>query len=210
MKTLITNWLLASLAMAAHAQSTETGLKIKVHIYNYAGVAPEALARAQQETERIYRQLGIEMEWQICPRTAERNAACEGPGAPTKFILRLSSNEMARSFQLGETIFGFALLSDDGGFGVTATVFAGRAQEMAVDEETRGALLGHLIAHELGHLLLGERGHSAGAGIMRIPWRTKELEQAKKGTMLFLPSQAGKIRTQVVARMLSSANPPGR
>ena len=64
-------------------------------------------------------------------------------------------------------------------------------------------ILGHLMAHELGHLLLGEAGHPAGSGIMHVPWQTKELEQIKQGVMSFLPEQAQRIRAQVFARMMA-------
>jgi hypothetical protein len=160
-------------------QSPETELKIEVHIYNYAGVVPELLAPAQQEAARIYRRASIAMEWRDCPRTPEEavlNTICDGRSGPTTIILRLCSNEMAPSFPVGGDIFGFALLPSNHGFGVTANVFAARAQEMAVDGETQRAILGHVIAHEFGHLLLGEAGHPAGAGIMRVPWGTKELQ----------------------------------
>jgi len=56
----------------------------------------------------------------------------------------------------------------------------------------------------LGHLLLGEAGHSAGVGNMNVPWQTEELERIKQDVMFFLPQQAEKIRAQVLARMTSS------
>ena len=185
------------------AQSLETPLKIEVHLYNYSGVSAEVLARAEQETARIYRRLGVEMEWRHCLRTAdelEKKTTCDLPTTSTKFTLRLLSKEMAQRFPVHDDIYGFALLSINGGFGVVANVFADRARETATEEETRGVILGHLIAHELGHLLLGEAGHPAGAGIMHTPWQMKELDQIKRGVMYFLPGQTERIRSQVRAR----------
>ena len=69
MKRLIGSWLLTSLAVDLYAQSAETGLKIKVHIYNYASVSLGTLVRAEQETARIYQRAGIAMEWLNCPRS---------------------------------------------------------------------------------------------------------------------------------------------
>jgi hypothetical protein len=210
MKKLIGSWLLASLAVTVHARTPEGGLKIEVHVYNYADVSPEMLAQAEQETARIYQWAGLAIEWLNCPRTAEeltQNTTCDVPGGPTRFTLRLLSNEMARRFPVGGDIFGFALLPVYQGFGVVANVFAGRAREMAPDEEWHRVLLGHLIAHELGHLLLGEAGHPAGAGVMHVPWRTKELDEAKRGGMLFLPEQAKQIRAQVMRRAASQQEP---
>jgi hypothetical protein len=193
------------------AQSPETPLKIEVHLYNYSGVTAEVLGRAEQEAARIYRRLGIEMEWRTCPLTAEElalNTLCDLPASPTRFTVRLLSNEMAHRFPVGDDIYGFALLPVNTGFGVLVNVFADRAREIAADEETHGVILGHLLAHELGHLLLGEAGHPAGAGIMHVPWQTKELERIKQGVMFFLPEQAERIRAQVLARTLSGGEPP--
>ena len=89
---------------------------------------------------------------------------------------------------------------------MVASVFADRAREIVPDEKWQRVLLGHLIAHELGHLLLGEAGHSAGAGIMHVPWQTKELEQIKRGVMLFLPGQTERIRAHVLARTLRGSD----
>jgi len=189
------------------AQSPETPLKIEVHLYNYSGVSAEALARGEQETARIYRHLGVEMEWRHCPRTAEeleQNPTCDLPASTTTLTVRLLSNEMGHRFPVHDDIYGFALLPLNQGFGATANVFADRARDMAADDELHRVILGHLIAHELGHLLLGEAGHPAGAGIMHVPWQTKELERIKQGAMFFLPEQAEKIRARVLARMTSS------
>jgi hypothetical protein len=38
---------------------------------------------------------------------------------------------------------------------------------------------------------------------MHVPWLTEEIEQAKRGALLFLPEQAKKIRAQVAARTIS-------
>jgi hypothetical protein len=195
------------------AQTPETPLKIEVNLYNYSGVSAAALARAQQETARIYGRLGIAMEWRNCPLTAEElahNTTCDLPAVPTRFTLRLLSNEMAQRFPVHSDIYGFALLSLNGGFGVTANVFAERAREMAARRrQNESVFLGHLIAHELGHLLLDEAGHPNGAGIMHTPWQAKELEQAKQGVIFFLPGQIERIRAQVRARMISSGEPTG-
>jgi hypothetical protein len=209
-KTLSGFCLLVSL-VGMGAQSPETVLKIEVHLYNYSGVTAEALARAEQETARIYGRAGIAVVWRDCPLTAEQlaqNTTCDLPAAPTRFTLRLLSNEMAKRFPVHDDIYGFALLSMNRGFGVTANVFADRVKQMASDEETQGVILGHLMAHELGHLLLGEAGHPAGAGIMHVPWQTKELERIKQGVMFFLPEQAKRIRAQVLARTISGGETP--
>jgi hypothetical protein len=189
-------------------------LDIEIDIYNYAGVSLETLARAEQETARVYRHAGIAAVWLNCPLTEQElafNRACDRPGAPTRFILRFLSKAMARKFPLSGDIFGFAVTSLNGGFGVVANVFADRVQEMTADAELEKVILGHVIAHELGHLLLGEVAHTTGVGIMHVPWKTKELQQAKQGVLLFLPEQTARIREQVLARGINiNASEPRR
>jgi hypothetical protein len=202
--------LLTSPAIVLYAQSQITGLRIYIHIYNYAGVSRETLAQAEQEAARIFQRTGITTEWLDCPLTEEqlsRNSACDVPGAPSRFTLRLLSNAMAERFPLGHDFFGFALLPVSGGFGVMANVFAERAKEMAGSTASLSVILGDLMAHELGHLLLSQSAHSV-AGIMRGQWRTRELQRAAAGTLFFLPEQAQTIRAQVLARMIGGGQTP--
>jgi hypothetical protein len=211
MKRLIGSCLLASLALCMHAQPAETGLKIAIHIYNYTRASPEALARAEQEAARIFQRTGIETGWLDCPLTEQQlswNSSCEVPSTPSRFTIRLLSNTMAERFPLGHDFFGFALLPVRGEcFGVTANIFAERAQEMAGSIESRAVILGAVMAHELGHLLLRHATHSV-AGIMCGQWRTREIQCALKGTLLFLPEEEKSIRAQVALRMMSGGGPP--
>ena len=110
---------------------------------------------------------------------------------------------MANRLHLTGEIYGFSQPALGGPFSSVANVFADHAKALAVDGESREVFLGHFIAHEMGHLLLGDAGHGTIAGIMHIPWRTHELELAKKGGLLFLPEQAERIRARLVVRTTS-------
>ena len=81
---------------------------------------------------------------------------------------------------------------------MVANVYADRARELA-DRREFEVILGWVIAHELGHLLLGRNAHSA-AGIMRARWRAQDLKPSRQAAMLFLPAEAKRIRAQVLAR----------
>ncbi|MBZ5593739.1 MAG: hypothetical protein LAP39_15985 [Acidobacteriia bacterium] len=187
------------------AQPPQTELKIEVDIYNYSAVPAETLARAEQETARIFERTGVATMWLDCPRTSEegsRNRACVLPDAPTRLTLRLLSNSMADSFGAGGDIFGSALLPAREGFGVVANVYADRTRALAGGREFE-VILGRVIAHELGHLLLGRNAHSA-AGIMRAHWRAKDLILTQ-ATMSFLPGEAKRIRAQVTERTMRAS-----
>ena len=188
------------------AQSPEPGLRIEIHVYNYSAISPEMLLRAEQETARIFERIGIATIWLHCPLTSQeavRNRTCALPGAPTRLALRLLSSSMADSFGGGGDIFGSALLPANEGFGVVANVYADRTRELA-DRREFEVILGRVIAHELGHLLLGKNAHSA-TGIMHGRWRAQDLGLSRQAAMLFLPGEAKRIRAQVRARMAGTA-----
>lgn len=67
-------------------------------------------------------------------------------------------------------------------------------------ESMKALILGHVMAHELGHLLLGAGSHSA-TGLMHVPWHKKELEMVAQGSLLFTSWEGEKMRQQVLSRL---------
>lgn len=62
-----------------------------------------------------------------------------------------------------------------------------------------GRILGYAIAHELGHILQAEPGHSP-AGIMRAYWKRRDVVPMLQGTVTFLPADAQRIREAMADR----------
>lgn len=203
MKTLLGSWLMLGLA-AIQAEAPMPELKIQVFVYNYAAVPSETLARAEGEAARIYNRTGIETEWLDCPLTpAEKTQypACQVPASHTQLALRVLPRSMAERAGLVGTRFGTAYLPEDGEFGTTAQVCAQCPEELAKGSSTMyTAILGHVIAHELGHLLLGVVSH-APAGLMHYPWCKQELDRIAQGSLLFSSRETEKMRTNVRGRI---------
>jgi hypothetical protein len=184
------------------ATRSETGLKIEIDIYNYSVLSRETLSVAEVESDKIFRPTGIAAIWLQCPLDSEQavsNKACARPGAPTRLTLRLLPDSMANRAGVGADVFGSAILSETGGYAVVANVYTDRARTL-LDNQDFGVILGRIMAHEVGHLLLGKPGHSIG-GLMRAEWRSEDLEPSRAGSMLFLPGEAKRMRAQVLARM---------
>ncbi len=189
------------------AQTATEELKIEVHIYNYSGVTGQRVTRAEQEAARIFEHAGIATTWLDCPLTAaeaKRNNFCAVPDAPMRLTLRLLSNSMADSLGITGDIFGSALQPANGGYGVVANVYADRISGLTHEDRAIGAILGRVVAHELGHLLLGKNAHAA-AGIMRATWRPQDLDPTHEAAMSFLPDEDKTIRAQVYTRILVAA-----
>ena len=57
-------------------------------------------------------------------------------------------------------------------------------------------LLGHVMAHEMGHLLLPYGSHSA-AGLMKAGWDSQQGILASTGSLTFAPGQGELIRARL-------------
>lgn len=193
--------LLAVLVSPLHP--AEADPKITTFVYNYAAIPPEVLAQTEAEAGRIYHLSGIEIQWLDCPLSPEEASqfpACQVSPGPTRLALRILSQSMAERLRQAQDSFGFALYPDDGSFATVANVFAYDAGQLANRRGMRlGIILGDLVTHELGHLLLGSGSHSS-SGIMHVPWHLRELEIISQGLMVFMPQETERMRTNICAR----------
>jgi hypothetical protein len=202
--------LVCGLAAAPFAGGGETRLEVTVLTYNYAGLPAEDLSQAEREAARIFERAGIETAWLDCPLApsdAERYPACQVPITPTTLVVRILSRAMAGRLTLEPSTLGSALFPEDGSFAMVAMLCGDRAAELAhrAGSPAAGALLGDLIAHELGHLLLGPGNHSR-VGIMHTPWNITELGPS----MQFTSAQAAQLRRSVADRLRDPQAPASR
>jgi hypothetical protein len=65
-------------------------------------------------------------------------------------------------------------------------------------EHNIALVLGCVIAHELGHLLLGLHEHSI-AGIMQAHWGVEQVQRALMSQLFFLPEEARLMHAGTVA-----------
>jgi hypothetical protein len=129
--------------------------------------------------------------------TAAHQKADEGPNCRdnvslTKFTLRICRNCTSFIASPEHDVRGFAT-------GQTATVSSAWSDELSralcvpSDE-----LLGRVMVHELGHLLLGP-GHSR-VGIMKAHWGPQDLHLSNLGMLDFTSEQAALIRSNLRGR----------
>src|SRR5215472_9364215 len=174
------------------ASATESAATTTVLVYNNAHVSPGILSAAEREAGRILDAAGVGMIWVECPTgsaTAGAVRPCSATLKSTDIMLRVLPPPAQRSLRG----FGFAISSN------LASVYYDDAVRLAVEEEyvefDARIILGCVIAHELGHLLLGSNSHSS-AGIMQSPWGRKQVQQALMGTLLFTAEQAEVMRAE--------------
>src|SRR5271167_521103 len=117
-----------------------------VSVCNLGGLPESTVARAKAETEAAFRSAEVRIEWKGCD---------EDPAATPWFTLRLRSDEppkMAGASSLDA--MGRAFVTPRGE-GYLADAYFKAIQELAGRHQANTAdLLGYVMAHELGHLLL--------------------------------------------------------
>jgi hypothetical protein len=192
---------------SAHSRA-EVDTQVSVSIYNDAGVPSDILTRAEELAARIFSRAGIEVTWLNCPRISSggRLTVCSHI-APGHLALRIISRVASST---SDAAFGVAFLAPDG-TGRYGDVFWKKAQELHADTNLALAdILGNVIAHELGHLLLGSNAHAI-SGIMRAQWGSDELLRITMGALMFLPEQSKRMRARILtskALLASRERPP--
>lgn len=210
---------LAFLGMTGPASAqNDSSLVIPVLVYNYAKVSPETLHSAQRQAGRIFRETGVEFEWHECRVTTsepQKDPYCSHGLRGTDLVLKILPQSRTQAFGVEKDVAG---LVPPGEMVSDAFVFYDRLRDIARRESADVAfLLGSIIAHEFGHLLMGSETHSAG-GVMRKEWTDRALAGASVQEMEFSPQQSQQIRLGALARnpkagtdkLARSVGPPQR
>ncbi|HKV61313.1 MAG TPA: hypothetical protein VJO16_05330 [Candidatus Acidoferrum sp.] len=177
---------------------------VTISVHNDADIPLDVLRQAESEASRIFRQSGVEIHWLNClpPQVfAQHPSGCATASFPRYLQLRIAK----RSLNLNEFTMGIAYLSADG-IGCYADLFSDRAREIQASSHVSTAIiLGHGIAHEIGHLLLGSNSH-APTGIMRARWQFADLASANEGRLLFSPLESQEMRNKLAAWLTHARN----
>ena len=203
--------LAASTGAGAAADASGT-VPVTVRVENYSGASGRLIKSAQVHAAKIFRGAGVEIRWVDCRVVSSgkaENPACLTPNGPADLSVLIVPRSQTMNFPLNPGVVGIAQLPPAGGFGYMAYVFYQRLEELCGHEFPKAPVLGHMIAHELGHLLLGSNTHSR-SGIIHVPWRSWELQRACEFGMRFTKQQSDRIRANVLRRLklLQSAESP--
>jgi hypothetical protein len=175
---------------------------VTVSVHNDAGTPFDVLLHAESEASRIFRESGIELRWLNCPLLP---SVPEKPQSPTElnecstadFPRHLQLRIARRSLNLNEFTMGISYLSADG-TGCYANLFYKRVLQIhETSQLSLATILGHGLAHEVGHLLLGTNSHSP-LGLMRAVWQTADLASASKGRLLFSTLESREMRNKLM------------
>jgi predicted metalloprotease len=165
------------------------------------GHLPEALiAQAEAQADTVFRGMDVDVVWAKC----QDEVASEDAERGVRFVIRLRNDKPPKTAgQASLDAMGRSYVSAPGD-GYMADIYYKAVQELAERHGTdEDGILGYVVAHELGHLLLGP-GHSP-HGIMHAPWNTADAMAVKQRGLKFTAAQQERIRRNLQARNAAQA-----
>jgi hypothetical protein len=175
--------------------------EITLNVYNYAHVSPRRLAEAEKVASSIFHNAGLEVKWVACPgfdKDQVANPDCVRRLLPSELVVDIMAHQNEAALRHGDS-FGYAQVFTNNQFGHYAYLFNNRIEDFAGAIGSAGQLLGDVIAHEIGHLLLGSPGHTS-KGLMSARWEKDDLDRLSEGQLRFSPVQGAQLRAGMEAR----------
>jgi hypothetical protein len=182
---------------------TETGkrigrdqLGIPVRVYDFAHVDRDVLQSAEKLTAEIFRKAGTEVLWLDGPEANPDNAEVGHPEFRVKIVPTLEMLSGAKEKRKDDPL-GFAIPCDESEQACLFYVLYSRISAWAGrDGIDPSRILGHVIAHEIGHALLGPNAH-ASIGIMQ--GRLPRLDMGR--VLYFTDIQSQQLRADLAGRI---------
>jgi Zn-dependent protease with chaperone function len=162
-------------------------LKLTIVIYHADAVPTAKLLRAEAIAGAVFRQAGVETVW----RTATPQDLSPRPNEIPLHVLPTHPDSLSHETS------GYAILMGNASYASVSWV-AVRATASALEAD-ESVVLGAVIAHELGHILLRTRSHATN-GIMVTRLAGREIQAAGRGELQFLRSEAHRIRAEAQRR----------
>jgi hypothetical protein len=181
------------------ADAGQHGFRITVLVANRASVPAATIAKMQSEAGWVLSKAGISTTWIGCPfstEPAEANSPCVGRLGGTRFLVRLTRDHVTHHGSIWDTTMGFAHITPNGGS--YATVLMDPVEELTREQQlvSQAQILGHAVAHEIGHLVMGLNSHSP-RGLMRAGWKANDLRDMAERHLLFSKREGERMRIRI-------------
>lgn len=190
----------AATLMLLFAQKASAGpdtrqdtIRLKVSVFNDAQVPQSVLRTAQARAEEVFGEAGVSLTWLDCgtPGNWHTELGCLDVAFPSHLSVRLVTGKQTGS----DDIFGQSFLNEHGEGNYANVYLTPLSSAKALEVLGEGDLVGCIVAHELGHLLLGKNSHSS-EGLMRAKWEAWELREAARGNLLFTKNEMERMRVR--------------
>ncbi len=185
-----------SFALPPTPRPPEPAPHLQVSLFNDARVDSATLAEAEARSSAIFSEAGIYVDWLDCAPVnpsdfAPSHSACSALAWPSHLSVRIRPNAASVSADT----FGQAFVAPSGEGLYSNVYFQNLARSSRHPNLSEGELLGCVLAHELGHLLLGINSHSS-SGLMQSHWDSSALRAAAFSSLLFTRGQSSTLRSR--------------
>lgn len=188
--------LLAGSALGNTRRAVGPEQTVLVRVYDEAQVPVAVLHSATMETGRLFRAAGIQISWEHPfaespddEGTDMTAASFQRPDERRYLVIRLMHRTPATVLP---GALGYSLPFAHRGAHVL--IFYDRVEALTQGVNTPDyVVLGHAMAHELGHVLLGSTEHTSG-GLMQARWTPASWRLASAGLMAFDREDVKRIR----------------
>ena len=166
------------------AAQTPAGFAVQVFLQDHGRVPADVLEQAKRAATRVFALSNIDVQW-----------IGDGPYQPCSLTVRIVA-QTTHATRGSRFVMGMAPETRETR-AIIAFAFYDRIQlysaALGLDASQ---MLGHVMAHELGHLLLPHGAHST-TGVMRGAWDDDQANQATMGLLTFSPAEAALIRDRL-------------
>jgi len=181
-------WIAAAVLLScveAKAAVNDQGEAVRVVVYMGSGgawLSGSLISQAQAEASRLFLSEGIHLEWRggrppteeaDRPVAADVVAISFHPGTPTQFETPDKMSALAIAYPYGKGPLPITVFSD--------RVVRFLARYVPNDA---GKILGHVLAHEIGHVLEGVARHSD-TGLMKARWTWRDMNEIRGAGLSF-------------------------
>ena len=176
-----------NLALAASPQAAD---KVRVCVNSNNYVSTFVLTRAEDIASRIFASAGVALEWH-----STAPAVCQGLQQTKTVVLDFTRNTAASEY-------AGALAHTQPYEAVHIVVMYDRIAENADGPIQVSTLLGHVMAHEITHVVQGIARHSQ-AGVMKAHWNAHDIWQMMNKPLPFAPDDIDLIQRGLRPRSAS-------
>ena len=192
-----------------------TALLLTARLYSTVDLPAGDRVAATLVAGNILRSAGIETTWMDCnqqliSRAPATTSVCLTPPRTDEVIVRVIATPASegRAQKAAMDTLGEAYLDTAAATGSLATVYVDRVAIMARTASIdAGTLLGRVMAHEIGHLLLGTAVHRP-SGLMRAEWTPALLQRRMASDWRLSRPDAAQARAGLLRRATTVGDQP--
>lgn len=175
--------------------------RMTVSVCTRGSLDRKVVAGAEAAVTSLFDTVNIEVAWAKCDTGLEGSAAVRQHW----YTVRLRDGKPFITPEGALDTLGEAFLSEVSESYIVDVYYQSVRALAGTQEAEPALLLGYVIAHELGHLLLGP-GHTP-EGVMHAAWGRRDLEAIRQGRMRFTPAEGARMRRVLQDVSCGAASP---